>query len=73
MGEPTVTVTQQPCPTCGGSGEPEPIVSMDKFQRTMSVGGICPDCKGGRKIVRQVPLSELRELLADPSRFAGRP
>lgn len=75
MNEPTVRVTQKPCPTCGGTGEPQHAPTLSgSAQRTRmtEVGGVCPTCKGEREIAVDVPLSKLLALLNDPGSFANR-
>lgn len=43
-----------------------PRVETDGMTRSTVSGGICKRCGGERKIVRDVPLTELRELLERP-------
>jgi DnaJ-class molecular chaperone len=67
--EPTVEVKLDPCPDCKGNGRKPPRVESVGMSRSMETGGVCERCDGQSKIVRHVPLSELRGLLDRPDEF----
>ncbi len=68
-GEPTVEVKLDPCPDCGGNGSLPPRVTTAGMSRSVESGGRCDRCRGDGKIVRNVPLTELRGLLDRPEDF----
>ncbi len=67
--EPTVHVEQDPCPVCKGEASRPASVASGGKSRSVDIGGTCPTCQGEGKLVRDVPLSELRGLLENPESF----
>jgi DnaJ-class molecular chaperone len=69
MNEPTVEVKLEPCPTCGGAGKMPARVATAGMSRSVESGGICEQCKGRGKLVRDVPLKDLPDLMQHPDSF----